>query len=282
MKLDARPLTIALFVAAPLPAACGDGETPVNVYLAFDADTCGSSDPGDLALTCGATVGMWLIEGGSERIVDHECVDLDGPGTYNLGQLQSLVDGMDIAGPSDTRAHVQVAVYTPWSAEDGCLPPDQIVVLPTLAPSVVVRGGTETTRLSDTDDFQDVALSCRSARSDAAETCQAGCDDGHQRCMSALNIDGCLDEQEACLELCTDELCMIACNGEYEDCQSQTADGRCRLDYEQCLSGCQSDGPECVDDCGDSYSACLEVECAVQQESCSLACPVPECAAFPG
>jgi hypothetical protein len=284
MKLDALPLPIAaIFIAVPFLAACGDdGQMPVIIDMALDPDSCGASDPGDVFLDCDATLGVWLVESGSDLTIDQGCVDLDdSSGSYDLGDLRSLIDDIDLNGPPATRASVRVAVYTPWRAEDGCLRPDEIEQTQGVVPSIVIRGASLATRLSDTNGHQTVFLSCESAASPVTEMCEADCAVGRDQCSNRVATVACTGQQDDCLQLCEDEACSVACNAEYADCLSESVDGRCQRTFEECLPGCVGD-EECLDSCGDSLYQCLDLGCTGQYDDCFFACPDAECASFPG
>lgn len=112
MKLSSSSIA-ALAGAALLSSACDDG-TSLRFRLHLDDDTCATSDPAEIAMSCGSAVGVWLRTVDTESLVDSGCVNLGRPGqNYALDGLDAALDDITLTTEPDRRITVEAAVYAP-------------------------------------------------------------------------------------------------------------------------------------------------------------------------
>jgi hypothetical protein len=275
MKLPAFPLPAALLLAA-LSGCSNDAALRPDIQL--DIDTCETREPGDVSLRCGAMLGIWLRTTGTARIVDQACIDLDEES--GLEDLEALVRGVSLSTDPSIHVSAQVAVYAPWSAADGCLPPDLLAAEGGVQPEILLRGTSGEIAPLDVDGKLDILLSCVRVQP-GGEECQQDCRILQDLCIGSDATVACTNQRADCLASCDpgDESCPDLCDDEYEVCLFGSVDGRCQAQYEGCASGCGSEA--CSEACLDDFYDCLEEGCAELFQDCEQECPGTECASFP-
>jgi hypothetical protein len=264
-----RPLLVS--AALSLVSGCGDETTTIAAAVSLDVESCRTTDPGDISIGCSATAGVWL-RGKLGGDIAHACVDIS-----SLSDLPTVVAGLEFEVAPELRGGVEVAVYSPWSAEQGCPTPDSFDWRDRNPPLILVGSAS----FGGVPSPVPVKVSCPATPERmATESCLAAC----EQCLDADTVFTCNEERETCYdERCDDESC--ACVSDYESCLVRRLDGACGRLEEECLDECVGDGgtlEACTDECSDRHSDCLNGVCDERLEQCAQACPSARaCATFP-
>jgi hypothetical protein len=266
-------------------AACGKGDpAALSVEMRLDAASCTVADPDALQLDCAATAGVWLRGGASGDILDQACVDFGGAGQHTLADLPPLLAGVDLSTASTGDVWIEVAVYAPWSANQGCPTPD---ALPGGAAELIVSGSSERARLSGSTGSLEVLLSCSSlpASEEPDPACLTGCDTELDECFDEIERLACEDAEDLCADACppADDECEEACEVDFVTCVSRP-EVVCGPELVGCLETCDPETDDCFD-CEDVYLDCLDETCNSQFDSCSDECEDPAdggCASIDG
>lgn len=238
---------------AALLSACGGGgdKVPVQVSLGLDESTCGTVDPASVHFNCATSVGVWVREADTDgfagTIIEQACVDLPGPDP-TLAALPEVLSTVDLGGLSDRAVILELAVYGPGVAAEGCPTLDDFVI------ETLVWGETSPIRLSAADGALDLELFCEIYA--ATEICVEDCEIEYETCVNgdpavAAGGEDCEGADAACYQLCDDgggaDDCYLACDAEYATC----VEARCGTARDTCVSGC--------DDSGEADS-CISIE----------------------
>ena len=272
-----RAATAAIAIAAAL-AGCGGDPPVVPVTLELDGDSCGTEQPDEVLLSCAAAVGVLVRSRQDGAVLEEACVDL--PGTERtLAALPPVLSGVDLSGLSEPSVQLELGVFTPRSAVQGCpqvgdgRPEMAVWAAESLeldgADRAVVRlecAGIGRNSGGCADACDDEYVTCESdggqtACGAAYESCAASCDDdeswcfsycenGRQECLENDGWSACELVLDGCVIRCDDEYsgdaeseCEQDCYGDYQMCREV---GFCELLQEDCLDDCEPDGPTCA------------------------------------
>lgn len=268
-----RLLVAAAGAIVSLLAAC-DEPVRLVVEVGLKSESCNTSDPRQVVLSCPSTAGAWVRDGDGNAL-DQECVDVGYATGQPLSELRTLFTEMDLNADSGERVTVDVALFARQPGGD-CVPPGDLS--PDDRPEVILSGSGRSDELSGSRGPVEVYLDCTEtpARS-TAEECHLDCADGHDECEGGVATRACQQQRDDCVAGCEDEACRAACAGPYEECLEESIDGSCRLAYERCLDTAE----QSADACNGDYYECVRGGCGNQHDACFDACPSPGCALFP-
>lgn len=271
-----RPVVLAL----ALGAACGGSdEVAVTVQMSLDPATCVVTEPASVQLDCDTTAGVWL-RGEAGEILDQACVDFTGE-LPTLADLPSLLAGVDLSTASSGDMWVDVAVYAPWHAADGCLAPDDLPEGGGL-PQIIVRGSSGSVTSSGQNGSVQVLLDCDSIGPpiDTGQ-CDQMCSSDLEACFNGDRPIQCENELTVCLDGCTDQACDVECEDTFNGCLAATPEGVCELDFETCTDDCLEGDEQCVAACDQDYEGCVDQACSGAYDECTSGCPGgDECASL--
>jgi hypothetical protein len=264
----------ALFAVVPAltVAGCGGENTAISVTLALDIDTCTTDAPDWIELTCPTAVGVALVGAESDEALETSCLDL--PGTdRTLEALPPLLDQVDLTTAADQPVRLEIGLYAPRAASDGCPDVDDA------ATDMLLYGDSDPADLANTTARGlSVTLVCVDVDADSYETCATACDDAYNTCIAA---GWCQQQHDICTAGCADghDDCLAMCQAELDAC---TADECAALDQD-CRAGCNGqDG--CDTRCNDENTSCLQYgACDGRYDTCLLDCdtaPPAACASI--
>ena len=262
-----RCLALALALGA-----CGGGETVgVQVSLGLDEISCMTTDPTRVTFSCATSVGVWVREaddgGFAGPILRQACVDLPGD-SPSLADLPQVLAGIDLDGLDDRAVIVELAVYSPGSAADGCPTLDDFVI------ETMVYGETTAIVLSAAEGGLDLELFCE-IYDDPTELCEEDCQLGYDTCV-AEPVDPCDTAYDTCIAGCSeDDLdCQSQCDADYETCTKGDGEVSCERADGDCYAQCDVDGggDECYSLCDTQYAACVEARCTAERDTCVEGC----------
>jgi hypothetical protein len=254
--------------------------------MAIDLASCGVAEPESILLHCAATAGVWLRAASDGRVLDQACVDFDDLGDggqgedggdpfdplWTLADLPPLLAGVQLTTTIDEEVRVDVAVYVPWSASDGCVPPDR---LPdgAPAPELVVSGGSLPDRLSESPSGLPITLACSAPPLPADEwaECEDRCFDEEDLCFDEAGVDPCFDAFFDCTSPCEDLKCETMCEEALDACLGLTPEGTCFLESKPCRDEC-AENPLCKADCDGENLDCLDRVCPAVFDECAEGC----------
>jgi len=278
---------LALALALAAGAGCGsDPVVAIRVQMALDPDTCNGVAPDLVQLDCDAVVGVWLRVEPGDAILDHACVAVSA-GQHTLAELPALLATTNLSTASTSSAYVEVAVYAPWRASDGCPAPED-VDSGTDPSRTIVWGFSEAVALGKSDDNFDVILSCDAIATPGQETdCPELCATDRQDCLAGASVVACDAGRDTCLGGCPagDDLCEATCQDQHDSCLADTIDGNCELGFQDCTFDCDPGDQECADFCDADRRECLAIDCADEFTDCVDLCgdgEPPQCAQVTG
>lgn len=268
-----RLSVVAASAFVAMLTAC-DEPVRVVVEIGLKYETCNTSDPRQVVLTCPSTAGAWVRDGDGD-ILDQECIGVGYEPGRRLSDLPTDLAAMDLDADSGARVTVDVALFSRDSGGD-CVPPDELA--PEERPEVILAGSGRSGPLTGSRGPVEVYVDCtRTPARDVAEECHLGCADIRDACEGGVATGVCQEERDGCVGACDDEACRDSCAGAYDVCLEQSIDGRCQLAKERCLAA----GEQTEIECNGDYFDCIDAGCGGEHDACFTACPSPGCALFP-
>lgn len=260
---------LALGGLAVAAAACGGDSLLVPVTLTLDSATCTTKAPDRISFTCDSAIGAWVRRGDPEEpaTVEDACVDFATTGGDLADLPAALSSSVDLSGLGGGDLWLELAVYSPGSAADGC--PD----IAALSTDMAVYGRTVTTEISGTSRGLTLELFCYAVNdgSDLA-ACMADCEEVHDYCPCAAESGPCDLDYDDCLNTCPadDEPCYAVCDGDYDTClddQPTPCDDALTLCFDTCAGDLT-----CEDDCYLTYDDCVAANCETSHTVCLGRC----------
>jgi hypothetical protein len=250
-------------------AACGGEEVLVPVTLNLDSLTCATNSPGQVSLTCDSAVGAWVRRGdpADPSTSEDACIDFASDGE-SLAELPAiLADSVDLSGISAGDVWLEIGVYGPASAADGC--PE----ITALDDHMIAYGRTYTTDLSKASHGVTLILACYAVDTGAnPDTCTADCEEAHTYCPCAAESSSCDLISDDCYNACAadDEPCYAACDADWNTCIDDQPTP-CDSVLEPCLDECSGD-LTCENACYDDYDDCVAMNCETANTTCLGRC----------
>ena len=260
---------LALGGLALFAAACGGDELLVPVTLTLDSSTCTTKTAGEINFTCNSAVGAWVRRGDPVEpdTVDDACVDFASDGADLAGLPAILSQSVDLSGLSGGELWLEMAVFSPASAADGC--PD----VSAFSDQMAVYGRTVTTEISGTSRGLTVELFCYAVDDGSTEdACTTDCNEEHDYCPDAFESGPCDLDYDDCFAACPvdDEPCYALCDGAYDTC-IEDQPTPCSDAEDACYDACAGD-LTCEDDCCDGYYDCVMANCETAHTVCLGRC----------
>lgn len=258
-------------------AACGGDAVLVPVTLTLDSETCTTSAPDLVALSCDSSVGVWVRTGDPEApdTLEQACIDFAST-DKTLADLPEILSTVDLSGLGGGEVWLELGVFSPSSAEQGC--PE----IADFSDDMVVYGETVATEIGGTSRGLMIELLCYAVDDGSTfELCRADCIEAHDYCPDAAESGTCDLEYDDCLNACDpdDDACFIACDDTYTVCLDAQpmpcGDALC-----PCLDGCGGD-IACEDACYETYDSCIVTNCDQTYQTCLGSCSAAQdsCAA---
>ena len=260
---------LALSGLALLATACGGDELLVPVTLTLDSSTCTTKAAGQINFSCNSAVGAWVRRGDPAEpdTVDDACVDFASDGADLAGLPGILSQSVDLSGLSGGELWLEMAVFSPASAADGC--PD----VSAFSDQMAVYGRTVTTEISGTSRGLTVELFCYAVDDGSTEdACTTDCNEEHDYCPDAFESGPCDLDYDDCFAACPvdDEPCYALCDGAYDTC-IEDQPTPCSDAEDLCYDGCAGD-LTCEDDCCNGYYDCVMANCETAHTVCLGRC----------
>ncbi len=260
---------LALAGLAALAAACAGDELLVPVTLTLDSATCTTKSPAQISFTCDSAVGAWVRRGdpADPDTVEDACVDFPTDGGDLAGLPALLSSSVDLSGLSGGELWLEMAVYSPASAADGC--PE----VATFSEQMALYGRTVTTEISGTSRGLTVELFCYAVDDGStADACTADCEEVHTYCPDAFESGPCDLDYDDCANACdpADEPCFALCDEAYDTCLEDQPTP-CSDAEDACYDGCAGD-LTCEDDCCNAYYDCVAANCETSHTTCLGRC----------
>jgi hypothetical protein len=269
-------VTRLAFLLAAL-AACGGEEVLIPVTLNLDSSTCATNSPAQVTFSCDSALGAWVRRGdpADPDTSESACVDVATNGMTLAALPEILSQSIDLSGISAGDVWLEIGVYSPASADDGC--PE----IAALDQNMSVYGRSRATDLAGPSHGITLILQCY-AVDDGSEldACTTRCNEVHDYCPTAYESGPCDLDSNACYEACPadDEPCYAACDADYDVCiedQPTPCNDADTICYEECMGDincedeCCMKYEECVqDNCETSHTVCLG-RCEALQDSCA-------------
>jgi hypothetical protein len=250
-------------------AACGGEEVLVPVTLNLDSATCGTNSASEVRLTCDSAVGAWVKRGDPAEpdTAERSCVDFASTG-MSLAELPAvLADGVDLSGISAGEVWLEIGVYSPATAADGC--PE----IASLDDHMVAYGRTSPAEIANASRGFKLILACYAVDVGVTfDTCTADCEEAHTYCPDAAESGPCDLISDDCYNTCAvdDEPCYAACDADWDTCiddQPTPCDDR----LTPCLDDCNGD-LTCEDLCYGDYDTCVAMNCETAHTTCLGRC----------
>lgn len=248
-------------------AACSTEPVTVPVSLAVDSDTCATTVPEQVVITCAATVGVWVRDSETTAILDQACQDLPAPSS-SLADLPQALSSIALDEVGEGAVYIDLAIHSPATAADGCPTVDDF------ASELIVYGSTSTAILSDSSTLR-LELQCWNVDVGDVEICEAGCDSQLESCTPE-EMPTCDETYDECIAICDegDQDCLDNCTLDYEACR---ASDECEVALDACLDNCLATGGglDCDSACYDEHESCLAARpdsCQVEYSDCITSC----------
>ncbi|HEU5054980.1 MAG TPA: hypothetical protein VFU21_00585 [Kofleriaceae bacterium] len=260
----------AAWLAFALAAACGGEELEVPIRLNLDIATCNTEAPGDISFSCDSAVGVWVRRGdpADPDTSEDACVDFATSGESLAGLPDVLSSSVDLSGLSAGDLWVEMAVYSPGAAADGC--PEIVAPYPE---QTSIYGRSRVTNVGGTSRGLKVQLFCYAVNdSTPLADCNSRCDEIHTLCPDAFESGPCDLDVDDCYTACgvDDEPCLALCDTEYEACLADQPTPCNDADI-ICYEECQED-INCQYECDDLYNACIAANCETDYTVCQGRC----------
>jgi hypothetical protein len=271
---------LALGGLALLAAACGGEELLVPITLELDSATCNTKVPGEINFTCNSAVGVWVRRGDPAEpdTADDACVDFASDGADLAGLPAILSQSVDLSGLGAGELWVEMAVYSPGAAADGCPEID------TYPSEMSIYGRTRATEIGGTSRGLKTQLFCYAVDDGTPlADCMTRCEELNTGCPDAFESGPCDLDYDDCYNACPvdDEPCYALCDGAYDTC---LADQPTPCDDAEtiCLDECMGD-LTCEDECDDDYYDCVAANCVTANTVCQGRCSAMQdsCASAP-
>lgn len=250
-------------------AACGGDEVLVPVTLNLDSASCATNSPSQVTLSCDSAVGAWVKRGdpADPDVVESSCVDFASTG-MSLAELPAVLsDTVDLSGISAGDVWLEIGVYSPATAADGC--PD----IAALDDHMVAYGQTSPSDIANASRGIAIILACYAVEVGTTfDVCTADCAEANTYCPCAAESGPCDLLYDDCYAACadTDDPCLAACDADWETCiddQPTPCDDRLTV----CLDDCNGD-LTCEDLCYDDYDTCVAMNCETANTTCLGRC----------
>jgi len=245
----------------------------VPVTLNLDSASCGTNTATQVSLSCDSAVGAWVKRGdpADPDISEDACVDFASDGE-SLAALPALLsDSVDLSGISSGDVWLEIGVYAPASAADGC--PE----ISALDDHMIAYGRTSTTDISNASRGVTLIVSCFAVDTGLTmDTCTADCAETHTYCPYAAESGPCDLIVDDCYNACAadDEPCFAACDADWDVCIDDQPTP-CDDVLTPCLDECTGD-LTCEDDCYEDYDDCVAMNCETLNDTCVARCGVVE------
>lgn len=262
-------------------AACGGESLLVPTTLSLDSATCNTKAPGQISFSCDSAVGVWVRRGDPAEpdTADDACVDFATSTSSLAGLPDILSDNVDLSGLSAGDLWVEMAVFSPGAASDGC--PE----ITDYSDQMSIYGRTRTTEVGTSRGLR-VQLFCYAVDDGTLPAdCLTRCDEVRDYCPDSAESGPCDLDYDDCFNACgaEDEPCFALCDRDYEICLADQPTP-C-LDAETlCYEGCPAGDLDCEDACFNGYDDCVRANCATDYTVCQGRCnAMPDsCATAPG
>lgn len=265
-----RRLRLPLIALAAGLAACGGEEVLVPVTLNLDSLTCGTNSPTQVTLSCDSAVGAWVRHGdpADPSTSEEACVDFASDGKSLADLPAILADTVDLSGISAGDVWLEIAVYSPASAADGC--PE----ISELDDHMVAYGRTPTTDIAKATHGVTLILACYAVDVGTAfDVCTADCEeDLTMYCPCGAESGPCDRISDDCYNACApeDDPCYAACDADWTTC-IEDQPTPCDDVLEPCLEECNGD-LTCENACYDDYDDCVAMNCETANTVCLGRC----------
>jgi hypothetical protein len=256
--------------------ACGGEQVVVPVTLNLDSLTCGTNTANQVSLSCDSAVGAWVKRGdpADPDVSEDACIDFASDGK-SLADLPAILsDNVDLSGISAGDVWLEIGVYGPASASDGC--PE----ITALDDHMIAYGRSYTTDISKASHGFTVILACFAVDTGLTmDTCTADCAAAHDYCPCSAESSSCDLISDECYNACApdDEPCYAACDADWDTC-IEDQPTPCDAVLEPCLDGCNGD-LTCENACYDDYDDCVAANCETANATCVARCGIVEDAA---
>lgn len=252
-----------------LAAACGGDSILVPITLSLDSATCNTKAPSEISFTCDSAVGVWVRRGdpAAPDTVDDACVDFATSGTNLAGLPERLSSSVDLSGLGAGELWVEMAVFSPAAASDGC--PE----ITDYADQMSVYGRTRATEIGGPSRGLKAQLLCYAVDDGTAlDACMTDCEELAVYCPDAAESGPCDLDYDDCANACAvdDEPCYALCDASYEVCLDDQPTP-CADAETACVEECQGD-LTCEDDCYDGYDTCVRANCQTANTVCTGRC----------
>ncbi len=263
-------------------AACGGEEVVVPVTLNLDSLTCDTNSPSQVSLGCDSAVGAWVRRGdpADPDTSEEDCIDFASNGQTLADLPAALADKVDLSGISSGDVWLEIAVYSPATAADGC--PE----ISAFDDHMVAFGRTRTTDISNASRGITLILACFAVDTGVAlDTCTADCDEDQTTyCLCGAESGPCDRVYDDCYTACAadDEPCYAACDADWDTC-IEDQPTPCDDALTPCLEDCTGD-LTCEDACYSDYDSCVAANCETAHSVCLDRCNAQEgatCASAP-
>jgi hypothetical protein len=258
-------------------SACADPKV-VPMTLSLDRDSCGTDEPGRLLLSCAAAVGVTLRSRTDGSVLEQACEDLPGA-ERTLAELPAVLSRIDLSGLTEPSIWLELGLFTPRSAADGCpaVGEGRTEMALWAAVTVELAGGEGAL----------VELECSQiGRSSAG--CNQACDDGYLVCSNDGGRTACDLAHQSCADSCDDDKswCLSYCENGRQLCIASGGESACGLVLDGCFFHCDEEYSGDAEDrceirCYDDYQSCLQTGfCEQRQAQCRDGCGESGCAAL--
>ena len=252
-------------------AACSGEELLVPISLDIDSATCNTKLPAEVTFTCDSAVAVWVRRGdpAEPETSDNACVDFATSGQSLAGLPASLSDTVDLSGLGAGDLWVEVAMFSPGAAADGC--PD---IAPPYPAQVSIYGRTRITDIGGTSRGLKTQLFCYAVNDGTPlADCMTRCDEVRDYCPDAFESGPCDLDSEDCYNACAadDEPCFALCDRSYEVCLDDQPTPCTDADT-VCYARCADDDVPCQDECDDLYNDCIDANCETDYAVCQGRC----------
>ncbi len=256
---------------AALVAACSGESLLVPTTLSLDSSTCNTKAPGEISFSCDSAVGVWVRRGDPAEpdTSDKACVDFPTSGSSLAGLTDILSDSVDLSGLGAGDLWVEMAVFSPGTAAEGC--PE----IAEYSDQMSIYGRTRVAEVGGTSRGLKVQLFCYAVNDGTPPAdCMTRCDEVHDYCPDAFESGPCDLDYDDCFAACgaEDEPCFALCDRSYEICLGDQPTP-C-TDYDNvCYEECEGD-VNCEFECDDLYNDCIAANCETDYTVCQGRCDV--------
>lgn len=248
------------------------------VTLNLDSLTCATNAPSQVTFSCDSAVGAWVRKGdpADPDTAEQACVDFASDGKSLADLPTVLADSVDLSGISAGDVWLEIGVYSPATAADGC--PE----ISALDEHMIAYGRTSPSDLANASRGVKLILACFAVQTSATSTldeCTADCEeDRTMYCPCGAESGPCDRIWDDCYNACAadDEPCYATCDADWNTCIDDQPTP-CDDALTGCLADCNGD-LNCEDACYDDYDSCIAMGCETANTVCLARCNAADAA----